>query len=530
MNNLKQNNSIVYLTGAGPGDPGLLTLKAKEIISISDVIVYDNLISKEILDFAFFINPKVNFIYAGKTGGEKEKSYKQADINNLLLNLSKEYKVICRLKGGDPNVFGRGAEEAIFLKENNISFEFIPGISSITAVLAYSGIPLTHRDCTSSFTVITAHEDPNHPESTIKWDNFDAINNTLVLLMGIKNLSNILEKLISLGRSPNTPLAIIYSGTTSKQTTIKATIGSILKDLDKYTIKTPSIIVIGDVVNYRDLLNWYEEKALFGKKILITRAQEQSYSFASKLIKQGAQPIYCPIVSYEITEKETYNKSIINNLSAFNWIFFTSQNAVKFFFEILNKNYYDSRALSKIQIAAVGYKTKCELERYNIKADFIPKRFSFNDLINELSEITDLNSQKILFPTQVETCQGMSQQQATSLPGVITWPIYKANFINDLSEQTINQIQDGVDVLTLFSSNTAVHFSNLIKKHNLENHLTNTLIATIGEETSKTAKDLFGKVDIVAEPFTEDGLVDSMEKYFITVGAGRDQHLQRVHI
>ena len=503
-----QKKSIVYITGAGPGDPDLLTFKSREIIEKADVIAYDNLVSKEILELALFINPNVKIFYIGKIGGEHEKSINQEQINNLLLELSKDYKIICRLKGGDPNIFGRGGEEAVFLKEHNVSFEIIPGVSSVTAVPTYAGIPLTHRDCASSFTVITAHEDPDSQNCSINWNDFDVKTSTLVLLMGVKNLPKIVDKLISLGRAKDTPVAVIYWGTTSKQITIVTKLSSAVEDIEKNKIKAPSVIVIGKVVSYREVLNWFETKPLFGKKILITRSREQSYSFASKLIKAGAKPINCPIVSYELNEREIYNKNIINNITSFDWIFFTSQNAVRFFFEILSKNCYDSRALSKCQVAVVGYKTKLELEKYNIKADFVPKRFSFDDLISELNERTNLKDKKILHPTQVETCHGMSLENMTM------WGIYQANFIEQLNEETINQIKDGIDVITCFSSNTVKHFAKLLKKNAVETRLIASLTAIIGEETSKTVKDLFGKVDIVAEPFTEDGLIESIEKYY----------------
>ncbi|MBI3590752.1 MAG: uroporphyrinogen-III C-methyltransferase [Candidatus Melainabacteria bacterium] len=506
-----QNNSIVYITGAGPGAPGLLTLKAKEIIKKADVIAYDNLVSKEILELALFENQKVKLIYVGKLGGEPGRSFTQDQVNNLLLELSKDYKIICRLKGGDPNVFGRGGEEAIFLKENNINFEIIPGVSSITAVPAYAGIPLTHREVSSSFTVLTAHEDPGDETSSIQWENFDAKKSTLVLLMGVKYLPKIIEKLINLRRAKDTPLAVIYWGTTSKQTTIITKLSTAIRDIEKHSIKAPSVIIIGEVVNYREILNWFETKTLFGKKILITRAKEQSFSFALKLIELGASPVNCPIISYQINEKEIYNKNIINNFSSFDWVFFTSQNAVKFFFEIIEKNCYDSRVLFKSQVAAVGYKTKLELEKYNIKADFIPKRFSFKDLIEELGERTSLKDKKILYPTQTEIINILPLQ------GMTTWPIYKPIFTNELDKEIINQIKEGIDVITLFSSNTASHFAKLAEKHNLNEYLKKSLIATIGDETSKIAKELFGRVDILAEPFTEEGLINSIEGYFSDV-------------
>ena len=248
-------------------------------------------------------------------------------------------------------------------------------------------------------------------------------------------------------------------------------------------------------------------KPLFSKRILVIRSYEQSFSFIKELIKSGAKPVSYPIVSYKIEEKEIYNKSIINNLVLFDWIFFTSQNAVGFFFEILERNYYDSRALAKSQIAAVGYKTKLELEKYNIRADFIPKRFSFKDLIDELNERENLKEKKILHPTQSETCYGMSKQ-------ITHWGIYSTDFINNLNEKIISQIKEGIDILTFFSSNTASHFSKLINTHNLQEHIESSLIATIGDETAKTTRQLFGKVDIVAEPFTEEGLIKCMEEYF----------------
>ncbi len=242
--------------------------------------------------------------------------------------------------------------------------------------------------------------------------------------------------------------------------------------------------------------------SLTGKKILITRSKEQSSSLASKLIAKGAKPILCPLVSYELIEKEIYNKNIVNNISNFDWMFFTSQNAVEFFFEILTKNCYDSRALSKCQIAAVGYKTKSELEKYNIRPDFVPKKFSFDSLINELSERMNLKEQKILLPTQIGAIHELPQQNITQ------WPIYKANFLEKLDPEIINQIKEA-DVITFFSSNMVKHFAKLV-----EPCRGMPLLATIGDETSKTVKELFGRVDIIAEPFTEDGLISSMERFY----------------
>lgn len=521
---MDENNSTIYITGAGPGDPDLLTLKAKEIIESSEVIVYDNLVSEEVIDLALSLNPKVKLIYAGRVGYSEEKSVDIEKVCKLLLELSKEYKTICRLKGGDPNVFGRLGEEAVFLKEKGITFEIVPGIPSVTGVSAYSGIPLTHRSFASSFTVLTASEDPDYEEENkIRWENFDAQNGTLVLLMGTKNLSKIIKKLLELGRKKDTPLAIIESGTTSSQKTHITTIGEALDFINKTKIKTPTITVIGEVVKLKDILNWYESKPLFGKQILITREKEQSLALASRLIKCGAKPVICPLVSYKIIDKEIYNKDIINNISNFDWIFFTSQNAVRFFFEILKKNYYDSRAVHKTQIAVVGYKTKLELEKYNIKADFVPKRFSFQDLIRELSENTNLRDKKILYPAQ-----SGNRHEAKNL-NILTWIIYDVLFTETINEKEIKEIKDGIDIITLFSANTASCFYTIAKKYSLLEAIKNTKIATVGTETAKATGELFGKIDIIAEPFTEEGLITSMEKYF-AVGAYHDTPLVKVNL
>ncbi len=279
--------------------------------------------------------------------------------------------------------------------------------------------------------------------------------------------------------------------------------------MSNYEENSSTVFITGAASGDLDLLTVKAKEIMIGKRILITRSYEQSVSFFSKLLELGADPINCPIVNYSIAEKEIYNKNIVNNISHFDWIFFTSQNAVKYFFEILGKNCYDSRALAKTQIAVVGYKTKTELAKYNINPDFIPKRFSFNDLVQELNEKKGLQAKKILLPSQcgiIHTVPGID---------ILTWGIYKSIFIENLDEAMLSFIKKGIHIITLFSSNTATHFSKLVKKYDLEESIKGALIATIGDETAKTVKELFGRVDIIAEPYTEDGLISSIEKFII---------------
>ena len=507
----RREKCTIYITGAGPGDPSLLTLKAKEVLEKSDVLVYDTLVSEEILEYIFSLNPNIKFIYVGKKPYEGDKSESQERIHDLLLELSKDYNKICRLKGGDPSVFGRVGEEAEFLKKHNINFEIIPGISSVLGASAYAGIPLTHREVSSSFTVLTAHEDPDCTDCSIDWGNINLRNHTLVILMGTKNLPKIVDILLSNGENPNTPLAIIFRGTTPEQKTIISTLGEFNKKISEDSLHPPSLIIIGDVVSYKKEMNWFEKFPLIGKKILITRSKDQSFEFSKKLSSLGAKPIAMPIVSYEFNKDEIYNKQILQNLKDFEWIFFTSQNAVKFFFEVLEKNLLDSRALDKINIACVGDRTKLELKKYNINPDFTPKKFSTESLINELSEKEDLKTAKILYPTQ------KGNLRKTELQNIVYWEIYKSNFIDTLGENLISKINSGLDVMTFFSAKTCEQFYSLLKQHNLLGQIKSSKIAVIGDETAKSANALFGKVDIIAEPFTEDGLINSIQNCYSQV-------------
>ena len=281
----------VYLIGAGPGDPGLLTIKAKECIENADVVIYDYLASPFLLDYA---KKDAQIIYVGKKGGDHTLS--QDGINQLLVDKAKLGLNIARLKGGDPFVFGRGGEEAQMLLSFGVHYEVIPGVTSAIAAPAYAGIPVTHRDHTSFVSFITGHENPDKKETSMQWDIYAKSNATLVFLMGVKNLANIAKNLINNGKSPDTPVALVRWGTTAKQQTVTGTLETIVEKVKKAKLKSPAIIVIGHVVSLRNELAWFDKRPLFGKRIVITRARAQASSLVSKLSRLGAQCIEIPTI------------------------------------------------------------------------------------------------------------------------------------------------------------------------------------------------------------------------------------------
>jgi uroporphyrinogen III methyltransferase/synthase len=315
----------VYLVGAGPGDIGLLTVKGLRCLRKAEVVIYDFHLNAQVLNY---VNHDAEFIYAGKRGGHHTTS--QDEINDILVQKANEGKIICRLKGGDPFVFGRGGEEAEVLSKRGIEFEVVPGVSSAVAAPAYSGIPLTHRLYSSSFSVIPGYEDITKKESAIEWSKISTGVGTLVFLMAVKNIDMITRKLIENGRPPDTPVAVIRWGTRPDQRTIVGTlrdIGAIIKEKD---IKPPATMVVGDVVRLRGSLNWYEKKPLFGHRILVTRKHIEEFEPLEEL---GAEIIEFPTI--EIVPPENYDEldGSIDNIMSYDWLIFTSRNGVKYFFK-----------------------------------------------------------------------------------------------------------------------------------------------------------------------------------------------------
>ncbi|MCX8126936.1 MAG: uroporphyrinogen-III C-methyltransferase, partial [Dehalococcoidia bacterium] len=320
----------VYLVGAGPGDPGLITVKGLEYLKKADVIIYDRLVDDSLLEQA---SPEADRIYVGK--GRGCHTMEQKEINLLMVSKAREGKTVVRLKGGDPFVLGRGGEEAEVLAANNVPFQVVPGVSSAYAVPAYAGIPVTHRHLASSFTVITGHEAPDKGKTNIAWDKISQGSDTLVFLMGMENLAQIVAQLMQNGKPPATPIAVISQGTTPKQQTVVGTLQDIVGRARSENLAPPAVIVIGEVVKLQQKLRWFDNLPLFGKRVLVTRPAHQASELSHLLLERGAMPVLMPTI--KISPPRSWNKldKALASLKDYGWIVFTSVNAVDMFWKRL---------------------------------------------------------------------------------------------------------------------------------------------------------------------------------------------------
>lgn len=498
------NRSIVYLVGAGPGDPGLITIKGMACIKKADVIIYDHLVNTSLLKEA---KNEADIIYVGKQGNKH--TMEQEDINRLIVNKAKEDKIVARLKGGDPFVFGRGGEEAVFLKENNIPFEIVPGITAAVATPAYAGIPVTHRSCTSTFGLITGHEDPTKEQSEIDWEKISTGIGTLTFYMGVKNLPNIVEQLIKHGRSKDTPVAVIRWGTTPAQQTVTGTLSNIVEKAKK--IKPPAITIVGEVVKLRDQLNWYETKPLFGKTIIVTRSRDQASEFSEKLISLGANVLEFPTIS--ITNPDNFDPldKGIKRLESTDWIIFTSVNGVDSFFHRLFNLGGDIRDLKGVKICAIGPATAERIKEFRIRVDCQPPKYVAESVVEVFKKIEDLRGKRILMP-RADIARSYLPEELQKLGAdVMEVVAYKTVVASNGDAAILESLKDGmVDIVTFTSSSTVRNFVKIVGEDNLATFKEKVKFASIGPITTKTAEEMDIEVSIKADEYTIPGLTKAI--------------------
>ena len=387
----------VYLVGAGPGDPGLLTLRGGELLVLADAIVYDALANPALLAMASVSEREtpVELHDVGKRGGASE-SARQDDINALLVQLAKEGKRVVRLKGGDPFVFGRGSEEAEALAKAGVPFEVVPGVTAGIAAPAYAGIPVTHRGLSTSVTFVTGHEDPLKDKNTVDWTALARAGGTIVLYMGVKSLPRIASTLIGAGMPGGTPAAAIRWGTYGRQQTVTATVSTLADEIQRAGLEAPVITVIGPVVALRETIAWFDKRPLFGKRILVTRAQAQASTLSELLTMEGADVLEMPATRIESVDASEVDAAI-GRLADYRWLIFTSQNGARVFWNALRRHGLDSRALATSMIAAVGPATAESLLDYGIAVDLSPERFIAEALLDALRERGDLRGSRVLY-------------------------------------------------------------------------------------------------------------------------------------
>lgn len=512
---------IVYLVGAGPGDIGLLTVKGLRCLQKAEVVIYDFHLNAQILNY---IRHDAEFIYAGKRGGHHTMT--QDEINAAIAEKAKEGKIVCRLKGGDPFVFGRGGEEAQVLAKEGIKFEVIPGVSSSVAAPAYAGIPLTHRLYSSSFAVIPGYEDTTKEESSIDWAKLATGVGTLVFLMAVKNIDVLTQKLIENGRSPETPVAVIRWGTRSDQKTITGTLKDIARFVKEKDIRPPAVMVIGDVVSLRQELKWYEDKPLFGQRILVTR--EHSGGF-EELEELGAEIIQFSTV--EIVPPESWDEldKTIDDIRSYDWLIFTSSNGVRYFFKRLAERDIDIRELRGIKICAVGTKTAGEIRKFGVKVDMIPEKFRAEGLIEEFlkesskrSNLSDnakahkpFSGMKLLLP-RAEVAREIFPEKIRELGGIIDVPVAYRAVKPELHGKRLRRfLKEGRITIATFTS--AATFDNFreIMGDEADGLLRGVAIAVIGPVTARAIEKAGLKTEIMPHEATVEAMAEAIRKWAI---------------
>jgi uroporphyrinogen III methyltransferase / synthase len=507
----KNKKGMVYLVGAGPGDPGLLTIKAKECIEKADVLVYDYLANDTFLEYA---PPDAEHIYVGKKAGDHTKT--QDEINSIICEKALNGKTVVRLKGGDPFIFGRGGEEAQELLKAGVPFEIVPGITSAIAVPAYSGIPLTHRDHTATVAFITGHEDPSKDQSNIAWDKLATGIGTLVFLMGIGNLKNICHTLIENGRAPHTPVAVIYRGTHPEQKTITGTLETIYDISQEANIKPPGIIVVGDVVGLRAELNWYETKPLFGKRIVVTRAREQASSFLAGLKELGASCIEFPTIEIIPPDDWAPIDKAIEQIKKYNWLIFTSVNGVKYFFKRLFENSKDVRALRDIRVCTIGPKTAEAVREFGILPDMVPPEYRAEAVIEEFRRLR-VDNLKILLPRAKEAREILPNELKKMGASIDVVDAYQTVMPENRIAAISKMLEAGeINMITFTSSSTVTNFMGMFENNadQAKEWLKDVDIASIGPITSETVKKLGLKVTVEPTDYTIEALTDAIVRHY----------------
>jgi uroporphyrinogen III methyltransferase/synthase len=493
------SNGKVWLVGAGPGDPGLLTLRGARALAQCDVLVYDYLASAPIVNLA---PPDCEKIYVGKKAGSHTLT--QDEITALIVRLGLAGKKVVRLKGGDVFVFARGGEEAAALAAAGVPFEIVPGITSAIAAPAYAGIPVTHRDHNTAFTIVTGHEDPAKGFSSLDFAKLANRRATTILLMAMGRLGEIVAELRAHGLEGDTPVAIVHEGTKPSQRVVTATLDTIVAEAERDGIGAPAVVVIGDVVRERDRLRWFDAQPLFGKRVLVTRPAHQADDFAVALWEAGAEPIVAPTIAVGPPDDPAAARDAAARIRSYDWVAFTSRNGVDAFFDALTELGRDARAFGDVRIAAIGPKTAEALTRRGIRVDLIPPEFLNEAVAAELLERTSAGDRVLVFRAQEarEVLPEILRQNGHTVDVVAG---YRTRFVDD---PELRAKAERADVVTFTSPSTVAGFAHNVA--GAADVLAAKTVAAIGPVTAAAAREAGIRVDVVAAEFTVDGLLHAL--------------------
>lgn len=499
------NKGKVVLVGAGPGDIGLLTLNGKHWLEKAEVILYDHLVNPDMIRFT---QKSAETIYVGKKEGVA--SMAQEQINDLLISKAQEGKTVIRLKGGDPFLFGRGGEEIQAVQKAGIAFVVVPGVTSVTGVAAYAGIPLTHRDLSSTLSIITGSNEKKQGDIHIDWEKIASRSGTLVFLMGARKLPLIVEKLMHFGKSPDTPIAVVQWGTTARQKTWVGTLGTIVEISAKDKISPPALTIIGEVVNLKPIIEWYEHLPLFGKTVVVTRKGDQAESMIDRLRELGAEPFFFPVIETIAPDDWSPLDNALNNLSQYQGLIFTSVNGVRFFSERLKTIGQDIRELKGLRVFTIGPKTAEAVRDLGICVDVVPENFVAESLIESIGR-ENIKGKRFLIP-RAKVAREILPEQLREMGAIVdVTPAYQTILPDTPVEALAKRLEAGtIDVITFTSSSTVKNFLALTGEKLLP-AIKKTKVACIGPVTEKTARDAGLNVEIVPEQYTVAALLDAIE-------------------
>jgi uroporphyrinogen III methyltransferase/synthase len=497
---------MVYLVGAGPGDPGLITLRGAELLARADVVIYDALVSGDLLRL---VPGTAEVIFGGKRN--RDQAVAQEELNRLLVSKAREGKIVVRLKGGDPYVFGRGGEEAEILADAKIPFEVVPGVSSFTAVPNYAGIPLTHRDFASRLTLITGHEDPVKESASIDLAQLAKTPGTKVILMGTDQIGKIAQTLVSEGMDSATPVSMVRWGTTGRQQSIEGTLGTIAEVAAREKIAPPTVTVIGEVVRLRKKLNWFEHRPLFGQRVVVTRARDQAGTFSHRLHELGAEVLELPTIRLEPPTRREELVDALLELNAYDWLIFTSANGVSKFFEYFFKQFHDLRDIGGVRIAAVGPATANKLKELHLQVDLMPDEALGSSVAEALAEYESVENLRIcLLRAEVAN---RDLPEALEAMGAIVDDIacYRTVAESEDPEGTgAKLLENGAHWITFTSGSTVRHFHTRFDLPALLKKYPDLKLASIGPETSRELQTLGLEPAVEARIHTTDGLLDAL--------------------
>ena len=489
---------IVYLVGAGPGDPGLMTTRSLELLVAADVIVHDRLIPREALAPA---RPDAELIYVGKEPGSA--SVPQEGIAKLLIDRARQGKLVVRLKGGDPFVFGRGGEEAEALADAEIPFEVVPGITAGVAAPAYAGIPVTHRDDSSAVAFVTGHEDPEKEDATLDYEALARFPGTLVFYMGVKALPRIAEALIAAGRNPSEPAAVVERGTLPGQRTVTSTLEGIAEAADQEGIRAPAVTVVGPVAARRERIAWLERRPLHGSRVVVTRARAQASELSRRLDALGAEPIELPAIRIEPRIGSDEVRRAVANIHTYALVCLTSPNGVNLLFEAMAAQGRDARVLANASVAAIGAGTEAALASFGVIADIVPDKFVAEELVKALNEL-ELRGKPVLIARAAEARELLPEALRKQGAEVDVVALYET-VAEEPDPDALERARDA-DFVTFTSSSTVRNFvdaaGEVIPKE--------ARIVSIGPITSQAIREAGLSVDVEAERHDIDGLVEAL--------------------